>query len=608
MCGIMGYVGKQRCANILLEGLKTLEYRGYDSAGLAFFENGEIQEVKAAGRIGNLEERMAGRLDAETFCGIGHTRWATHGGPTDENAHPHCSNSIALLHNGIIENYLELKEMLLKEGYTFKSQTDTETAAHLIDLCYKETNNFLDAVIMALGKIKGTYAFGIICKDEPDKLICVRQENPLIVGLGDGENFMASDLPAFIKYTKSYFVMEPGEIAIVEADKVTVCDFEKNEIKKEIMEVTWDYGAAEKGGYPHFMIKEINETPSILRTTMGPRMKDGIVEFDESELPDELLKNCKSITILACGSAMHAGMVAKNVIESMCRVKVDVEIASEFRTKEPLLTPDDLVVVISQSGETLDTLGALKIAKKKGCKILSVVNVVGSSIARESDHVVYTWTGPEIAVATTKAYSAQLAIGYMIAARMAFVRGLMTKEQLASFTDKLGKLPDMCADLIAREDEFKEIAEKYKHYEDMFFLGRGLDYALVMEGSLKLKEISYMHSEAYPAGELKHGTISLVTSDVPVVSVITQTDLADRMVSNTKEVNAREARVLVICREDVKEALYFANDIITIPNFDDMLMASLAVIPLQLISYHISVMRDCDVDKPRNLAKSVTVE
>ncbi|HWQ51766.1 MAG TPA: glutamine--fructose-6-phosphate transaminase (isomerizing) [Terriglobales bacterium] len=608
MCGIIGYVGPQRCADILLNGLKTLEYRGYDSAGLAFFENGEIQEVKAAGRISNLEKKMEGRLDADTHCGIGHTRWATHGGPTDENAHPHCSEHIALLHNGIIENYLELKEFLLKEGYTFKSQTDTETAAHLIDWCYKQKGDFLDAVIMALGRIKGTYAFGIICKDEPDKIICVRQENPLLIGLGDGENFMASGLPAFIKYTKNYYVMEPGEIAVIEADKVTVLDFDKNPVKKEVLEITWDYAAAERGGYPHFMIKEIHETPSILKATMGPRIRDGIVQFGADELPDDLLKSCKSITVLACGSAMHAGMVAKYVIERMCRVKVDVEVASEFRGRQPILTPDDLVIVISQSGETLDTLGALKLAKSCGSKILSIVNVVASSIARESDHVVYTWTGPEIAVATTKAYSAQVAVGYMLAARMAYVRGLMSLEELKAFTVKLQKMPDLITGILAREEEFKALAASYKDYEDLFFIGRGLDYALALEGSLKLKEISYMHSETYAAGELKHGTISLVTDGVPVISLATQSDLADKMVSNTKEVDARGARVLAVCRESVRNSLYFADDVIALPDFEDILMPSLAVIPLQLLSYHIAVARGCDVDKPRNLAKSVTVE
>ena len=608
MCGIIGYVGSKACADILLTGLKTLEYRGYDSAGLAFFENGEIQEVKAAGRIDNLEGKMAGRLNADTHCGIGHTRWATHGGPTDENAHPHCSDSIALLHNGIIENYLELKEFLINEGYTFKSQTDTETAAHLVDWCYKVTNDFLDAVIMALGRIKGTYAFGIICKEEPGKIICVRQENPLLIGLGDGENFMASDVPAFIKYTKKYYVMEPGEIAILEADKVTVCDINKNPIEKKALEVTWSYEAAEKGGYPHFMIKEIHETPAILRATMGPRIKDGIVQFSEAELPDELLKSCKSITVLACGSAMHAGMVAKYVIESMCRVRVDVEVASEFRGKKPLLGPDDLVLVVSQSGETLDTVAALKLARSCGCKVLSIVNVVGSSIARESDHVVYTWTGPEIAVATTKAYSAQVAIGYMIAARMAYVRGLMSRDELVAFTANLQKLPDLCAKLLANEAQYADLAKEYKDFEDLFFIGRGLDYALALEGSLKLKEISYMHSEAYAAGELKHGTISLVTEGVPVISLVTQSDLAGKMVSNTKEVDARDAKVLAVCTESVKASLYFADNIISLPDFEDIMMPSLAIIPLQLLAYHISVLRECDVDKPRNLAKSVTVE
>ena len=608
MCGIIGYVGRQNCARLLIDALKTLEYRGYDSAGVAFFHDGVIETVKAAGRIENLEKKMEGREDVETHCGIGHTRWATHGGPTDENAHPHSSEHISLLHNGIIENYQELKAFLTEQGYTFASQTDTETAVHLMDYYYKQTGDFLDAVIKALGDIRGTYAFGIICKDEPGKIICVRQENPLLIGLGDGENFMASDIPAFIKYTKKYLVMEPGEIAILEADKVTVVDIDKNPIEKTPLTVTWDYEAAEKGGYPHFMIKEIHETPSILKATMLPRIRDGKVCFDEAELPDSLLKDAKSITILACGSAMHAGMVTKYVIEKLCRVRVDVEIASEFRGRQPLLTKDDLTIVISQSGETLDTLAALKMAKACGSKVLSIVNVVGSSIARESDYVVYTWTGPEIAVATTKAYSAQIAVGYMIAARMAYVRGLMDDAAFRSFTGTLLGLPELVSSLIAREPEFERIAASYCRYEDLFFLGRCLDYAASLEGSLKLKEISYIHSEAYAAGELKHGTISLITDNVPVIGLVTQSDLIEKTVSNLKEVNARNARVLAICTPPAESLLYFADDLIVLPQAPGEVMPSLSVIPLQLISYHIAVLRGCDVDKPRNLAKSVTVE
>ena len=608
MCGIIGYVGRQNCARLLIDALKTLEYRGYDSAGVAFFHDGVIETVKAAGRIENLEKKMEGREDVETHCGIGHTRWATHGGPTDENAHPHSSEHISLLHTGIIENYQELKAFLTEQGYTFASQTDTETAAHLMDYYYKQTGDFLDAVIKALGDIRGTYAFGIICKDEPGKIICVRQENPLLIGLGDGENFMASDIPAFIKYTKKYLVMEPGEIAILEADKVTVVDIDKNPIEKTPLTVTWDYEAAEKGGYPHFMIKEIHETPSILKATMLPRIRDGKVCFDEAELPDSLLKDAKSITILACGSAMHAGMVTKYVIEKLCRVRVDVEIASEFRGRQPLLTKDDLTIVISQSGETLDTLAALKMAKACGSKVLSIVNVVGSSIARESDYVVYTWTGPEIAVATTKAYSAQIAVGYMIAARMAYVRGLMDDAAFRSFTGTLLGLPELVSSLIAREPEFERIAASYCRYEDLFFLGRCLDYAASLEGSLKLKEISYIHSEAYAAGELKHGTISLITDNVPVIGLVTQSNLIEKTVSNLKEVNARNARVLAICTPPAESLLYFADDLIVLPQAPDEVMPSLSVIPLQLISYHIAVLRGCDVDKPRNLAKSVTVE
>ena len=500
----------------------------------------------------------------------------------------------------------ELSALLEPLGITVLSPADCGVEG----LAVEETGETFEqnAVIKALGDIRGTYAFGIICKDEPGKIICVRQENPLLIGLGDGENFMASDIPAFIKYTKKYLVMEPGEIAILEADKVTVVDIDKNPIEKTPLTVTWDYEAAEKGGYPHFMIKEIHETPSILKATMLPRIRDGKVCFDEAELPDSLLKDAKSITILACGSAMHAGMVTKYVIEKLCRVRVDVEIASEFRGRQPLLTKDDLTIVISQSGETLDTLAALKMAKACGSKVLSIVNVVGSSIARESDYVVYTWTGPEIAVATTKAYSAQIAVGYMIAARMAYVRGLMDDAAFRSFTGTLLGLPELVSSLIAREPEFERIAASYCRYEDLFFLGRCLDYAASLEGSLKLKEISYIHSEAYAAGELKHGTISLITDNVPVIGLVTQSNLIEKTVSNLKEVNARNARVLAICTPPAESLLYFADDLIVLPQAPDEVMPSLSVIPLQLISYHIAVLRGCDVDKPRNLAKSVTVE
>lgn len=608
MCGIFGYVGAKNCADMLVSGLKTLEYRGYDSTGVAFFEDGKLQTVKAAGRIANLEDRMAARGETVTHCGIGHTRWATHGGPTDENAHPHSSEHIALLHNGIIDNYRELREFLEGEGYVFASQTDTESAAHLIDYCYKQTGDFLDAVIAALKRIRGTYAFGIICKGEPEKIICVRQENPLLLGVGDGENFLASDIPAFIKYTKRYMIMEAGEIAILEPSGITVLDIDKNPIKKEVHTVTWDYAAAEKGGYPHFMIKEIHETPSVLRSTMNPRIADGVVCFPQEELPDEVLKNAERVTILACGSAMHAGMVAKYNIESMCGVRVDVEVASEFRSKPCLLTSRDLVIVVSQSGETLDTMGALKLAKKAGCTVLSMVNVVGSSIARESDYVVYSWAGPEIAVATTKAYSAQVLLGLMLAARMAFVKGRMDESQLRAFTGALQQLPVEVEALLAKEEAYKALAPLLADHKNLFFIGRALDYAVSLEGSLKLKEISYLHSEAYAAGELKHGTISLIAEGVPVIGVATQSGLADKTVSNIKEVEARGAYVIGVCKQSIAPQLYFAKQLITLPDYPDPLMPLLAAIPLQLLSYHVAVQLGRDIDKPRNLAKSVTVD
>ncbi|NLT58471.1 MAG: glutamine--fructose-6-phosphate transaminase (isomerizing) [Clostridiales bacterium] len=609
MCGIFGYVGRQNCAKMLVESLATLEYRGYDSSGVAFFEDGGIVTLKAAGRIENLGRLLEQRGETFTTCGIGHTRWATHGGPTDENAHPHSSEHISLLHNGIIENHRELKEFLQRQGYTFLSQTDTESAVHLIDYHYKQCGDFLDAIIAALKEIRGTYAFGIICREEPGKLICVRQENPLLLGVGEGENFMASDIPAFIKYTKQYLVMEPGEIAILEADGITVVDFDKTPILKQPLTVTWDYEAVEKGGYDHFMLKEIHETPLALRNTIAPRVEDGLVRFGEEELPDELLRQAGRITVLACGSAMHAGMVAKGVIESMCHVPVNLEVASEFRGKNPpLIGPNDLTVVLSQSGETLDTMGALKLAKCCGSKVLAIVNVVGSSIAREADHAIYTWAGPEIAVATTKAYSAQIAVAYMLAARMAYVKGLLPEAEFRAFTARLLTLPEQVKGLLAQEAQYQALARAYFQSDNLFFIGRGLDYAAALEGSLKLKEISYIHSEAYAAGELKHGSIALVTDGVPVIALATQSALAEKAVSNIREVDARNAHVMAVCTENLAESLSFVKDLITLPVLPDLLMPSLAAIPLQLLAYHIAVLRGCDIDKPRNLAKSVTVE
>jgi glucosamine--fructose-6-phosphate aminotransferase (isomerizing) len=608
MCGIVGYVGRRSCAGLLVDALKTLEYRGYDSTGVAFFHDGIIETVKAAGRIQNLESKMESRIDVETHCGIGHTRWATHGGPTDENAHPHSSEHISLLHNGIIENYQELKAFLIEKGYTFLSQTDTETAAHLMDYYYKETGDFLEAVIRALHEIRGTYAFGIICKDEPGKIICVRQENPLLLGLGEGENFMASDIPAFIKYTKKYLVMEPGEIAILEADRVSLVDFDKNPIEKEPLVVTWDYEAAEKGGYPHFMLQAIHETPSCLRATMSPRVQDGLVRFDEKELPDHLLRDARSITILACGSAMHAGMVAKYGIEKLCRVKVDVEVASEFRGRPPLLTKDDLVIVISQSGETLDTLAALKMARACGAKILSIVNVVGSSIARESDYVVYTWTGPEIAVATTKAYSAQLAAMDALAVEMARVRGAISADQFGHLLEELSAIPDKIRRILEDKERLQWFSSKIANAHDIFFIGRGLDYAISLEGSLKMKEISYIHSEAYAAGELKHGTISLIENNTLVIGVLTQSQLFEKTVSNMVECKSRGAYLMGITTNGNFAVEDSVNFTVYVPRTDEHFVSSLAVIPLQLLAYYTSVNRGLDVDKPRNLAKSVTVE
>ncbi len=607
MCGIVGYVGKLKAKNVLLEGLATLEYRGYDSAGVALFEDGKIQVVKAKGRLSCLEEKIEnGGYDFKSGCGIGHTRWATHGEPSDVNSHPHCGKNVALVHNGIIENYMDLREMLVNEGYNFESQTDTEIAAKTVDFCYD--SDPIEAVKKAIELLKGAYAFGIMFSDKPDCIYATRKDSPLIIGLSSEQNFIASDVTAILKYTNKYYLLEEGEIAEITKDGVTVTDLSGNKVEKQVHIADWDVAAAEKGGYAHFMLKEIHEQPTAIKNTINPRIKENVPDFTGEGITDDLLKKYNKIHIVACGTAMHAGLVGKNLIEKFAKVCVDVEIASEFRYKDPILSKDDLVVIISQSGETADSLAALRLAKAAGIDTLAVVNVVGSSIAREADKVIYTWAGPEIAVASTKAYSVQVAVMYLLALRLAFVKGMMTKQELEKITVEFCKIPDIISSVLEDVSACEKAADKLSVSDDAFFIGRGIDYSIALEGSLKLKEISYIHSEAYAAGELKHGTISLIEDGIPVIALCTQTNLLEKIVSNIREVKARDAYVIAVCPEDVNLPEDAVDQIVRIPRVDDVLMPLVTVVPLQLISYYTAANSGRDVDKPRNLAKSVTVE
>jgi len=608
MCGIVGYIGDRSASPILMRGLKRLEYRGYDSAGIALLENGKIDVIKAKGRLSVLEERLASCDVGGAVCGIGHTRWATHGEPSDINSHPHVSNNgrIALVHNGIIENYAKLKKFLTDEGYVFVSQTDTEVVAHLFDYYYK--GDLVDTIIKVIDKVRGSYALGVICKDNPGEILAVRKDSPLIVGLGEGENFIASDIPAVLEYTKKYYLLEDNEIACLRADGVSVFSREKAPVKKEIFEVTWDAEAAEKGGYEHFMAKEIMEQPKALRDTISPRIDGGEIVLPEINMGEEEIKKIGRIHIVACGSAWHAGVVGKYVFEKLCRIPVEVDLASEFRYRDPILGQNDLCIVISQSGETADTIAALREARRRGIRVLSIVNVVASSIARDSDDVMYTWAGPEIAVATTKAYSTQLAAEYMLALHFARVRGTIAPERYGEYVSELEGLASKVESLLNFKKNVQYIASKLYNAKDIFFIGRGIDYALALEGSLKLKEVSYIHSEAYAAGELKHGTISLIEEGTIVVAVATQDMLLEKLVSNIKEVKARGALVVALAKEGNHEIEEVSDYLITVPDVCDLFTASLDVVPLQLLAYYIAVARGCDVDKPRNLAKSVTVE
>lgn len=603
MCGIVGYIGGKNCADVLLDGLESLEYRGYDSAGIAVFENGVVKSVKTRGRLAALREKLETVGVPSGNCGIGHTRWATHGKPSDENAHPHSGNKVTIVHNGIIENYASLKSELCEKGYQFISDTDTEVAAKLIDACY--TGDPIEAIRKAVKKIRGSYAFGILFHDIPDKIFAIRKDSPLIAASGNGENFIASDIPAILKYTKKYCLIDENEVAVLSHNDLKIMNLDGQIIEKQMQTATWDITAAKKDGYPHFMLKEIFEQPRAVRDTVYPRIRENAIHFDG--IADGEFNGVERIHIVACGTAMHAGMVGKYAIESLARIPVDVDIASEFRYRNPVFCKNDYLIIISQSGETADTLAALRLAKNLGVKTLAVVNVVGSSIAREADHVIYTWAGPEIAVASTKAYSVQLSVMYMLAAKIAYENNKISGNEYKEFCEQLLELPHLIKKTLSAHDKCKSLAEKYNAASDVFFIGRGLDYAVSMEGSLKLKEISYVHSEAYAAGELKHGTISLIVDGVPVIAVATQEKLIEKTISNVKEVKARGAAVLLIAREG-NESFDAADDVVAVPNARDIFMPSLSVLPLQMFAYYMAVNKGCDVDKPRNLAKSVTVE
>lgn len=606
MCGIVGYIGKRNCTDVLLDTLSKLEYRGYDSAGIAVFEDGKIKVEKCQGKLKNLIDKMSVDGRPEGNCGIGHTRWATHGEPSDINSHPHGNKRVSIVHNGIIENYAKIKKFLIEQGYNFVSETDTETVAKLLDYYYN--GDPVETIIKVISEIEGSYALGIVFRDFPDRIFAVRKDSPLIIGVGKGENFIASDMSALLTYTRDYYLLEENEIAVIKNDKVDICDIHQEPVKKELQTADWDTDAAQKGGYEHFMLKEIHEQPTSMKTTITPRISDGMPDFSECGLTDEILAGYKSIFIVACGTAMHAGMVGKYVIEKVARVPVTVDMASEFRYRDPIVGVGDLVILISQSGETADTKEALNIAKKRGAATLAFVNVKGSSIAREADMVMYTHAGPEISVASTKAFTVQISMMYLLAFKLAYARKVITKEQCSDYVQKLVNMPDVIEKCLENKDDAQYAASKIMNADSLLYIGRGLDYALGMEGSLKLKEISYIHSEAYAAGELKHGPIALISEGTPVIAVATQTDLFEKTVSNIKEVKTRGAKVVLVCAEDAAVGQDVADYIVRIPRTDVLFMPIVAAVPLQLIAYYTAVLKGNDVDQPRNLAKSVTVE
>ena len=609
MCGIVGYIGDENASDIVIDGLKRLEYRGYDSAGIAICTKDGMVVRKKKGRIKNLEEMIAGE-NLYGHLAIGHTRWATHGAPSDVNAHPHCDRSgkIAVVHNGIVENFMQLKEWLTKEyGVEFLSETDTEVIAQLIGVFYE--GNFEDAVYKAVEKMQGAYGLGVICADEPGKLIAVRKDSPLIVGLGEGCNFIASDIPAILKHVRKIYLIENNETVILTANSVKIYDAERREVHREVFNVTWDADAAEKEGYDHFMLKEIHEQPKGIRNTITRRMdEEGNIVLDGIRMTKEEIENFNKVYIVACGTAYHAGLVGKSVIEKLAGISVEVDVASEFRYRDPFVDDRTLFIAISQSGETLDTLAALREAKRKGARVLSVVNVVGSSVARESDDVFYTWAGPEIAVASTKAYTTQLVCMYLIGLYMGRQKGTLQEEIYRKYIDELLAVPEKIETVLRQEHEIEALAKKYYKRDDIFFIGRGLDAAVAYEGSLKLKEISYINSFAIAAGELKHGTIALIEDGTLVVSIAAQERLFEKMLSNIQEVKARGADILAIAKEGNTAVESQADDVIYIPECMDEVTPLLSIVPLQIFAYYIAKQRGCDIDKPKNLAKSVTVE
>lgn len=608
MCGIVGYIGTHQAAPVLLDGLAKLEYRGYDSAGIAVYDGEKIRMEKAVGRLKVLEELTQDGATLPGTVGIGHTRWATHGVPSDLNAHPHFNHdhSIVVVHNGIIENYLKLKKKLAGKGYEFLSETDTEVIAHMLDYYYK--GDPLDAISKVMHRMEGSYGLGILFRDHPDEVYAVRKDSPLIVGTSKSGNLIASDVPAVLKYTRDVYFLENEEIVKLTRDGLHFYNIDEEELQKEPTHIEWDMNAAEKGGYEHFMLKEMHEQPKAVKDTLTPRIKNGDVVIEELGMTDEEIRAISKIFIVACGSAYHTGVTAKYIFEKLARIPVEVDLASEFRYRDPILPENTLVVIVSQSGETADTLAALRLAKEKGVRTLGIVNVVGSSIAREADNVMYTWAGPEIAVATTKAYSTQLIAQYLLAMKFAKVRGTVSQNDFDAMIQSLERLPEQISLLLSHKENVQRFANRYLAAEHVFFIGRGIDYAISMEGSLKLKEISYIHSEAYAAGELKHGTISLIEDGRLVVAVLTQPELYKKTISNIQEVKTRGAFVMAVTTVGNTEVEKVADYVVYLPETNPIFANSLAIIPLQLFGYYVSIGRGLDVDKPRNLAKSVTVE
>ncbi|MGO1651773.1 glutamine--fructose-6-phosphate transaminase (isomerizing) [Senegalia sp. (in: firmicutes)] len=608
MCGIVGYIGNRQASDILVEGLSKLEYRGYDSAGVAILNNDNLGLRKYKGRLQVLKDNLE-KESLEGNIGIGHTRWATHGEPSDRNSHPHANSSgnIAVVHNGIIENYMEIKEKLKSNGYECVSETDTEVIAHLIDMHYE--GDLVEAVQRAVKELEGAYALGVINKESPDKLIAVRKDSPLIIGIGEDENFIASDIPAVLKYTRNIFIMEDGEMAIVKKDHISLMTTCGKSIEKEVYVVDWDIEAAEKGGYDHFMLKEIFEQPKAVKDTLSPRLnKNNDIRLDDITLTKEDLDNINRVYIVACGTAYHAGLLGKSLIQKYVNVPVIAEVGSEFRYNNPFIDNKTLMIVVSQSGETADTLAALRMAKEKGARTLAVTNVVGCTMAREADDVFYTWAGPEIAVASTKAYTTQLVSMALIALDMANKKGTISKEKYHKLIDDLRDTPSKIEDILDKSENIISLAEQIYNKNHIFYIGRGIDYDVALEGSLKLKEISYIHSEAMPAGELKHGTIALIEDGTPVIALATQDRLFEKTVSNIREVSARGAKIISLAKVDNTSIDQASDEVMYIPNIDDDLSPILSVIPLQLLAYHVATLKGADVDKPRNLAKSVTVE